>query len=70
MRCPSCKGDLITKDSRPSPLNTIRRVKECRECKNKIVTYEYIGLYPLESSENRSPKVREQLKQFSKSFMS
>ena len=49
MRCPSC-GHLESKvvDSRPSDDGaTIRRRRECLECKHRFTTYERLGDNPL-----------------------
>lgn len=49
MRCPSC-GHLESKvvDSRPSDdYTTIRRRRECLECRHRFTTYERLGDSPL-----------------------
>ena len=47
MRCPFCKhdGDKVV-DSRSSG-ESIRRRRECLECKRRFTTYEYIEVAPL-----------------------
>ena len=40
MICPKCGGDLMTKDSRPHPGNTIRRRRECYVCGIRFTTFE------------------------------
>lgn len=47
MRCPYCKhGSDKVVDSRSSG-ESIRRRRECMECKRRFTTYEYIEIVPL-----------------------
>lgn len=61
MKC-YCGGKLKTIDSRPAPLNTIRRNKKCLSCGLKITSYEYIDKYPTSTSENTSSRKRNERK--------
>ncbi len=48
MKCPVCGcEDLRVIDSRPSENNTIRRRRECENCKARYSTYESIEAYQL-----------------------
>ncbi len=48
MKCPVCGcEDLRVIDSRPSENNTIRRRRECENCKARYSTYETIESYQL-----------------------
>ncbi len=48
MRCPYCRSDKISvTDKRDSGDNTVRRRRECEECKKRFTTYEKIEVAPL-----------------------
>lgn len=48
MKCPVCGcEDLRVIDSRPSENNTIKRRRECEQCKARYTTYETIESYQL-----------------------
>lgn len=69
MKCENCGGRLETVDSRKAPLNTTRRNKRCKLCHATFTTYEYIGVYPTQTSFNTSPRARVH-QGFCKQFMS
>ena len=48
MKCPMCGSeDSKVTDSRPSENSSIRRRRECNECKHRFTTYEFIEKTPL-----------------------
>ena len=48
MKCPMCGSeDSKVTDSRPSENSSIRRRRECTECKHRFTTYEFIEKTPL-----------------------
>lgn len=48
MKCPMCGSeDSKVTDSRPSENSSIRRRRECSECKHRFTTYEFIEKTPL-----------------------
>jgi transcriptional repressor NrdR len=43
MKCPYCGSEnLKTLETRDSPDNTVRRRKECDDCRKRFTTYEYV----------------------------
>ena len=67
MKCPACGGESRVLDSRPSS-GTIRRSRECRQCRGRFTTYEVFRLNGSARREraeitNRITKIIEELAQ-------
>lgn len=63
MKCVKCGGKFEIYDSRNAPLNTIRRARKCMSCKERVTTYEYIGVIPegYETMSKRKPQMERKL---------